>query len=109
MFTPPCRFLNLFPRQFCDEVIALAALSSQTSGTAAVTALSPKPLLLLHGTADEILPADCSRQLYGRAGEPKALILYAGCRHGLDQCREEVERDLGRWLAAVLGLTINPR
>ena len=85
-------------------VIAVAALSSQTSGTEAVPALSPKPLLLIHGTADEILPDDCSRDLYARASEPKELILYSGCRHGLDQCREEVDRDLGKWLVDVLGV-----
>ena len=85
-------------------VVAVAALSSQTSGAlGAVGALSPRPLLLVHGTADEVLPDACSRELYARAGEPKRLILYPGCRHGLDECRERLDRDLLGWLRGVLG------
>lgn len=49
------------------EVVAVAALSSQTSGTGAVGALSPRPLLLMHVTADEVLPAACSPHIHARA------------------------------------------
>ena len=87
-----------------DRVTAVAALSSQTSGTADVDQLSPRPLLLIHGEADEILPPECSLDIHDRAHEPKALILYPGCRHGLDECREALDRDLFAWLGRVLGL-----
>jgi len=56
----------------------------------------------MHGTADQVLPDACSRDLYARAGEPKQLILYPGCRHGLDECRDELDRDLSDWLQSVL-------
>jgi len=82
--------------------VAVAALSSQTAGTTAVADLAPKPVLFVHGTADEILPDRCSHDLYARANEPKRLILYPGCRHGLDQCREELDRDLTTWIEEVL-------
>lgn len=85
-----------------DSVIAVAALSSQTAGTDVVGRLSPKPVLFAHGESDEILLPACSRDLYARAGDPKELILYPGCRHGLDQCREAIDRDLMRWLRKVL-------
>jgi hypothetical protein len=39
-----------------EAVIAVAALSSQTGGTEAVADLAPRPLLVAHGTADEVLP-----------------------------------------------------
>jgi hypothetical protein len=81
-----------------DRVAAVAALSSQSAGTAAVADLAPRPLLLAHGTDDEILPDRCSRDLYARAREPKRLILYPGCRHGLDQCRDALDADLTAWL-----------
>ncbi len=81
-----------------DDVVAVAALSSQTYGTGTAPGLSPRPLLLMHGTADEILPDRCSRQIYERAKEPKELRLYTDCRHGLDQCREQIDRDLLDWL-----------
>ena len=83
-------------------MIAVAALSSQSSGTSAVGSLAPRPLLLLHGSADEILPDRASRDIYARAKEPKQLKLYPGCRHGLDQCREELDRDLLAWIREVV-------
>ncbi len=67
-----------------------------------VDGLSPKPVIFIHGKADEVLPPDCSRDLHARAGDPKELILYPGCLHGLDQCREALDRDLIRWLNQVL-------
>ena len=85
-----------------DAVIAVAALSSQTAGTHTVGKLSPKPVIFIHGEKDEILPPACSRDLRAHAGEPKELILYPGCFHGLDQCQEALDRDLSRWLRDVL-------
>jgi alpha/beta superfamily hydrolase len=87
-----------------EVVIAVAALSSQTRGTEAVAELAPRPLLVAHGTADEVLPDSCAKDIHRRAREPKDLILYPGCRHGLDQCREALDRDLLGWLERVLGL-----
>jgi hypothetical protein len=80
------------------QVIAVAALSSQTSGAEAVADLAPRPVLFIHGDADEILPPSCSRHLYARAAEPKEIIIYPGCRHGLDQCRKALDRDLLDWI-----------
>jgi hypothetical protein len=80
------------------SVGAVAALSTQSGGTELVHNLSPRPLLLMHGTDDEVLPDSCSRDVYQRARDPKQLVLYPECRHGLDECREEVDRDLLRWL-----------
>jgi alpha-beta hydrolase superfamily lysophospholipase len=88
------------------EVIGVAALSSQTAGAGQVGSISPRPLLLMHGTADEILPDRCSRDLYRRAGEPRRLLLYEGCRHGLDQCRDAIDRDLLIWIREVVQGTI---
>ena len=85
-----------------DAVVAVAALSSQTRGTEAVASISPKPLMVMHGTADEVLPDACSRDIYERARQPKELVLYPGCRHGLGECREELDRDLTGWLERVI-------
>jgi hypothetical protein len=86
-------------------VVGVAALSSQLAGTGAADRLTPRPLLVAHGTADEILPDRCSRDIHARAREPKELILYPGCRHGLDACRDDLDRDLTRWLRATAGLS----
>jgi fermentation-respiration switch protein FrsA (DUF1100 family) len=85
-----------------DAVIGVAALSSQTRGTRAAAALAPRPLLLAHGTDDEILPAASSQDIFARAHEPKRLVLYPGCRHGLDACRDALDADLSGWIGDVL-------
>jgi alpha-beta hydrolase superfamily lysophospholipase len=84
------------------QVVAVAALSSQAVGTEPAGLLAPRRLLLMHGLEDEILPAACSCDIHRRANEPKRLILYPACAHGLDACREAVDRDLLAWLAEVL-------
>lgn len=86
-----------------SEVVAgVVALSSQTLGTNAVARLSPRPLLLIHGLADEVLPAVCSQYIYSRALKPKRMLLYPGGRHDLDGCRERLEADLTTWLRDLL-------
>jgi len=85
-----------------EAVAAVAALSSQTYGTELVAELSPRSLLLIHGAADEVLSDDCSRDLYQRAHEPRSLLIYPDCGHGLDECRDRVDHDLTVWLRRVL-------
>ena len=81
-----------------DDVTTVVAMSSQTYGTDLAPKVSPRPLLLLHGTADEILSHRCSENIYARARQPKELLLYSGCRHGLDECREQVDEAVVDWL-----------
>ena len=86
------------------HVIAVAALSSQSHRVEGLRRLSPRPLLLAHGEDDEVLPASCSITMFEAAKDPKQLILYPGCRHGLDQCRDELDRDLSNWLLRIFEL-----
>jgi hypothetical protein len=86
-------------------VIGVAALSSISRATELAERISPRPLLVLHGEADEVVPVDRSRDIYSRAREPKRLVLYPGCLHGLDECREELDRDLLGWLREALGVS----
>ncbi|UOQ78058.1 alpha/beta hydrolase [Hymenobacter sp. 5516J-16] len=81
---------------------AVVAMSSQTYGTDLASQVSPRPLLVLHGTDDEILPHRCSENIYERAQQPKELLLYPGCRHGLDECRDQVDADVVHWLTTQL-------
>ena len=66
------------------------------SGAGAVDAvgkLAPRPLLLLHGTADEIVPPWHSEMVYTNARSPKRLYMAAGAKHGqlYETHRAEVE------------------
>jgi hypothetical protein len=68
-----------------DFVVGVATVACQTFGAEAASDLSPKSLLMMHGTDDRTMPDYCSRELYARAHEPKELALYPGGDHGLTQ------------------------
>lgn len=85
-----------------SDVLGVATLASQTAGTAAVSRLAPRSLLLLHGTADQVLPDWCSRYLYEEAGEPKRLILCEGDSHEFSRSHAEVVQTLLDWAVALL-------
>ncbi len=46
-----------------------------------VRRVSPRPILLIHGEDDRIVPVEHARQLYDVAGEPKELWITAGTPH----------------------------
>ena len=81
-------------------VTTVIAISSQLAGAHVVAQLAPKPLLLIHGTADAILPDECSRMLYERAGEPKMLKLFDGADHRLGGRGDELFTLVQEWLVA---------
>jgi fermentation-respiration switch protein FrsA (DUF1100 family) len=81
-----------------ETVSAVVPMSTQTFGAGAVDQVSPRPILFVHGTADDILPHTCSTTLHARAGEPKGIVLYEGARHGLDEVRDRLIADLRGWL-----------
>jgi hypothetical protein len=83
---------------FSPEVTAVVPISTQTYGTDLAPEVSPRPMLIVHGTADEILPAVCSERVYAAAREPKELKLFRGAGHGLDSVRDEVLLLLVTWL-----------
>jgi alpha/beta superfamily hydrolase len=78
---------------------AVVAISSQLAGAHVVADLQPKPLLLIHGTADEILPPRSSELIYERAQEPKRLMLFEGADHRLSGKGEELFALVDEWLA----------
>lgn len=50
-----------------------------------VAGISPRPLLLVHGSRDETVEVSDAHKLYARAGEPKQLIVVYGAQHRLRQ------------------------
>jgi dienelactone hydrolase len=66
-----------------DLVVGVATIACQNFGTEMASDLSPKSLLILHGTEDQEMPDQYSRDLYARARDPKELVLYSGGNHEL--------------------------
>jgi len=81
-------------------VTTVIAISSQLAGAHPVAKLKPKPLLLIHGTADTVPPDQSSRVLYQRAGEPKTLKLLDGGDHRLTRFGDELFKLVADWIGS---------
>ena len=83
---------------------AVVALATQSAGTALVHELAGRcGLMLVHGTADGILPPRCSEQVYELAEEPKHLVLFEGAGHVLDEVADPLATMTAAWLRDHLG------
>jgi len=71
----------------------------------ATPAIAPRPLLLMHGTADRLIPYAHSEQLLEVAGEPAELWLAEDARHGrlIDRYPQEYHARLRAFLKKSLG------
>ena len=81
-----------------DQVSGVVSLSPQTAGAQGAPAVSPRPLLVVHGLEDTRLTPDCARNIYHWAKEPKELVLFPGAEHGLRECADELHDLLRRWI-----------
>ena len=50
-----------------------------------VAGIAPRPLLLVHGSEDELVAISHAHKLYDMAGEPKRLVVLSGAGHRLRQ------------------------
>lgn len=84
------------------HVRGVVSLSPQTYGANMAGLLSPKPLLVVHGKSDTRLPYSCGVQVHDWAKEPKELVLFDGAEHRLEECGDELESLLARWIPETL-------
>ena len=66
-------------------------------------ALSPIPLLLVHGDEDETVPVEAAHRLYEAASPPRELYIVKGGGHKLRLNAEAMEVAVG-WMEERLGL-----
>ena len=81
-----------------SHIKGVVALSPQTYGAGMASQVAPRRLLVVHGKADTRLSFSCAQQIYDWAKEPKELVLYEGAEHRLEECRDDLEDLLGRWI-----------
>lgn len=60
-----------------------------------------KPLLVVHGTADDVIHPYHARQLHGWAGGPKELRLIEGSDHLFRQHLDELEETVSVWFRKI--------
>ncbi|MFH1002745.1 MAG: alpha/beta fold hydrolase [Chloroflexota bacterium] len=75
----------------------------RTAAIKHVAKIAPRPLLLVHGSADEVIDVSNAHRLYEAAGEPKQLEIIDGTGHSLRQDERAVTVALD-WLKARAGL-----
>lgn len=78
-------------------VVGVVTLATQAYGTERVGELR-RPLLLVHGDRDPVLPARSSVDVARRAGEAAELHILDGSGHDLLEHRDHVRDLVDRWL-----------
>jgi uncharacterized protein len=66
--------------------------------------ISPRPLLLVHGERDDLVPVEHARRLFEKAGEPKNLVIIPGAGHRL-RLEEKAVNTAFDWLKSTAKLT----
>lgn len=72
---------------------------------AAVKKISPRPLLIIHGTKDELVPKSHAEMLFERAGNPKRIIFIEGADHTFNRWdwQWDVIGQTVKWFRKTLG------
>lgn len=89
---------------FDKQMAGAACLAPQTAGTDMVPQIAPRPLLLIHGTDDMIVPAFCTDNIAERAGEPCEVVKLEGVGHVMGEAADELVARLEKWAPFVLGV-----
>lgn len=80
-----------------DHVVGVVTLATQSAGCEVAEDFT-KPLLLLHGDSDQILPHMASEMVRMMCGGE--LVILAGADHLLTSAREQIETKLMEWIPA---------
>jgi pimeloyl-ACP methyl ester carboxylesterase len=97
------RVYGEFPQMKCELTLDTAEALIDFRPEDLLGRLAPRPLLLVHGLADRLVPPDEARELFERAGSPRRLELVPGLGHfdwvmpsspGFRQVTERVTRFL---------------
>ncbi|MBI4010817.1 MAG: alpha/beta fold hydrolase [Candidatus Rokubacteria bacterium] len=70
-----------YPQMQCDLPLETAEALIEFRPEALVDRIAPRPVCLIHGAADRLVPAEESRRLFARAGEPRRLAIVPGMSH----------------------------
>ncbi len=90
------RFLATTPAEFLSQ---RGQVGTWPVPLDVVASISPRPLLVIHGTDDERVRADQGRMLYERAKEPRRYTEIEGANHAFAWHRAALRDLIGGWLA----------
>jgi len=89
------RFLATTPEEFAGQA---AVIAERTDALAAAGAIGPRPLLVVHGTADRWVPVAQARELRERAGSSCRYVEVEGADHAFSWHRAELADLVVGWL-----------
>jgi alpha-beta hydrolase superfamily lysophospholipase len=75
------RIYGEFPQMRCELGLETADALIEFRPEDQIGRLAPRPVLLVHGAADRLVPVDESRSLFERAGSPRRLEVLPGVGH----------------------------
>jgi len=90
------RFLATTPGEFTAQ---LAEVAERMGALEAVAAVSPRPLLVVHGTEDWWVPVEQARELRARAGPRCRYVEVDGANHSFSWHRTELRGLIADWLS----------
>lgn len=76
---------------------------SEVSPIRCIERISPRPLLIIHGTEDETIDPAHAARLFEKAREPRELVMIPGGKHRLRNNRAAMDAAL-TWLRRINGL-----
>ncbi len=79
------------------------ALAARVDPVNFVGHISPRPVLMVNGTTDAIIPAACAEALHAAAGEPKEIIWYEGGHVGMPP---QTLMAIGAWIVEQAGVAV---
>ena len=82
-------------------VAGVCTLSTQSAGCEAVAGLAPRPFLLLHGSADEVLPPETSLMVHMLANGHGEVEILPDEGHGLINDPESIAARVTDWIGSV--------
>ena len=88
--------------RYTTHARAVAVIASQLNGAEEVVLLNGRPLLVIHGEADSVLPVSNAHTIFEWASSPKELATLPGAGHGLRESPEELRTLLKQWVPKVL-------
>jgi len=94
------RFLATTPEEFASQA---AVVAERTDALAAAGAIGPRPLLVVHGTADRWVPVTQARELRERAGSCCRYVEVEGADHAFSWHRAELADLMLGWLRGLTG------
>ena len=89
---------GITPESFIEQ---WRALDPGQAASSLVARVAPRPILVIHAEADEVVPVAQGRSLHERAGEPRSLIVHPEANHSFTRHRAWLRETLVGWLAGL--------